>query len=193
MTLHVEQPRSHSLPSLPGSAHEANGTPQSHSAKPDLYCAGEVHILILDDDPAIGLFMQTALARNDFEFVVSALRAANLRTGSLDLKDDEDGKPRGNPLTFGAMTVLTQKLWLAPSPKGWPDDPGFWLAPASFARRLRWIPALVRHMADTDPAGLIEAALGPLATANTIATVKSASNRLEALGLIFASPEFNRR
>jgi uncharacterized protein (DUF1800 family) len=48
-------------------------------------------------------------------------------------------------------------------------------------------------MADTDPAGLIEAALGPLATANTIATVKSASNRLEALGLIFASPEFNRR
>lgn len=134
-----------------------------------------------------------ALARNDFEFVASALRAANLRPGSLDLKADKDGKPGGNPLTFGAMTVLTQKLWLAPSPKGWPDDPGFWLAPASFARRLRWIPALVRHMAETEPADLIAAALGPLATANTIATVKSASNRLEALGLVFASPEFNRR
>ncbi len=133
------------------------------------------------------------LARNDFEFVVSALRAANLRTGSLDLKDGEDGKPNGNPLTFGAMAALTQKLWLAPSPQGWPDDPDFWLAPASFARRLRWIPALVRRMAETDPADLIAAALGPLATANTIATVGSASNRLEALGLVFASPEFNRR
>ena len=134
-----------------------------------------------------------ALARNDFEFLVSALRAAKLRPGALELKRNEDGKFTPNPLTFGAMAALTQKLWLAPSPKGWPDDPGFWLAPASFARRLRWIPALVRHMVETDPAGLIEAALGPLATANTVATVKAASSRLEALGLVFASPEFNRR
>ncbi len=134
-----------------------------------------------------------ALARNDFEFVVSALRAAKLRPGALELKRKEDGGFPRNPLTFGAMAALTQKLWLAPSPKGWPDDPGFWLAPASFARRLRWIPALVRHMAETGPAELIQAALGPLATANTIATVQAASNRLEAMGLVFASPEFNRR
>ncbi len=134
-----------------------------------------------------------ALARNDLEFLVSALRAAKLRPGALELKRKEDGKFSPNPLTFGAMAALTQKLWLAPSPKGWPDDPGFWLAPVSFARRLRWIPALVRHMAETDPAGLIEAALGPLATATTVATVKAASNRLEALGLVFASPQFNRR
>ncbi|MGQ0486611.1 MAG: DUF1800 domain-containing protein [Hyphomicrobiales bacterium] len=134
-----------------------------------------------------------ALARNDFEFLVSALRAARLRPGALELKLNEDGGIRHNPLTSGAMAALTQKLWRAPSPQGWPDDPGFWLAPATFARRLRWIPALVRHMAETTPAETMEAALGPLATANTIATVKAASNRLEALGLVFASPEFNRR
>jgi len=31
-----------------------------------LYCAGEVRILILDDDPAVGRVIQSALARKDF-------------------------------------------------------------------------------------------------------------------------------
>ena len=36
----------------------------------DLYCAGDVHILILDDDPAVGRIMQTALTHKDFQIDV---------------------------------------------------------------------------------------------------------------------------
>jgi DNA-binding response OmpR family regulator len=31
-----------------------------------LFCSGEVHILVLDDDPAVGRVIQSALARKDF-------------------------------------------------------------------------------------------------------------------------------
>jgi FixJ family two-component response regulator len=44
------------------------GTEPRHQAKAedDLFCASEVRILILDDDPAVGRVIQTALARKDF-------------------------------------------------------------------------------------------------------------------------------
>ena len=36
-------------------------------AQDQLFCAGEVHILILDDDPSVGRVIQSALARRDFK------------------------------------------------------------------------------------------------------------------------------
>ena len=41
---------------------EAQAQPQDQ-----LFCAGEVHILILDDDPSVGRVIQSALARRDFK------------------------------------------------------------------------------------------------------------------------------
>jgi DNA-binding response OmpR family regulator len=48
-----------------------NGDSMSHSRQQEtesdqLFCAGEVNILILDDDPAVGRVIQSALARKDF-------------------------------------------------------------------------------------------------------------------------------
>jgi DNA-binding response OmpR family regulator len=54
------------VPTLPKSS---SGDTSAHlRAKPedDLFCASEVRILILDDDPAVGRIIQTALARKDF-------------------------------------------------------------------------------------------------------------------------------
>ena len=51
----------------------------------------------------------------------------------------------------------------------------------------------MKHVADKDPKQVLVNALGPLADANTARTVGLASNRLEAIGLVFASPAFNRR
>ena len=132
--------------------------------------------------------------RNDYQFVISALRSADLRPGALGLAaDNGQGGPAFNPLTTGAMAKLTQRPWAAPSPEGWPDDPDFWLSPSVLAKRLQWIPALVKHVADKDPILLLANALGPLASANTERTIGLASNRLEAMGLVYASPEFSRR
>jgi uncharacterized protein (DUF1800 family) len=134
-----------------------------------------------------------AQSRTDFEFLVSALRASPLRPRSFETQVKPDGSPKASPVTVGAMRGLTQKLWEAPSPKGWPDEPGFWLSPTVITARLKRIPVLVRHYQDIEPQVFAEQALGPLMTDNTRNTLKLASNRQLALGLALASPEFNRR
>lgn len=130
--------------------------------------------------------------RNDFVFLVSALRASAINPTAFALKTKEDGKPPGNPMTVGSMENLTQKLWAAPSPKGWPDDPGFWLSPTVIGARLRRIPAIVKHYEDEEPTAFAARVLGPLLRPQTLATIKLASNKQLALGLTLASPEFNR-
>ena len=135
------------------------------------------------------------LARNDFEFVVSALRAGApfMRPDAFEAKTKPDGSFQRNPATNGAMAAMTQTLWSASSPKGWPDDPAFWLSAPVMARRLRWIPRLVKMMNEPDPKDFARATLGPLASKNTLAVLNASSNKLQSLGLVFASPEFNRR
>ena len=136
-----------------------------------------------------------ANARNDFEFVCSALRVATpyLRPGAFDSPSDGNGGFKRNILTHGSMAAMNQRLWLASSPKGWPDDPAYWLAPTILVKRLRWIPRLVRQLHGVDPLEFAKVAIGPIASKNTMAAVSSASNRLLGLGLVLASPEFNRR
>jgi uncharacterized protein (DUF1800 family) len=136
---------------------------------------------------------RTRRARTDFEFLVSALRAGNLKPDALIARQPAKENLRANPATDGAMAQLTQKLWLAPSPKGWPEETQFWLSAPVLEARLRIIPRLIGQMLDTDPLAFAEAALGPLATPNTMSTLKLASNRRLALGLVLASPEFHRR
>ena len=130
--------------------------------------------------------------RNDFVFLVSALRAGNIMPKDFELKSREEGKPPNNPLTVGSMEKLTQKLWAAPSPKGWPDDPSFWLSPSVIGARLNRIPKIVKHYEDEEPAVFAARVLGPSLRPQTLTTIKLASNRQLALGLVLASPEFNR-
>jgi uncharacterized protein (DUF1800 family) len=131
--------------------------------------------------------------RNDHQFLVSALRAAPLRPGALDAGAADGDGDGGRGLTVGAMRMLTQQLLEAPAPAGWPDDPAYWRSPEVLKRRLRWLPRLIGQIPADDPVALAERALGPLARPETLATMRLASNRQEAMGLILASPEFNRR
>ena len=130
--------------------------------------------------------------RNDFVFLVSALRASKIDPKAFELKSREEGKPPNNPLTVGSMENLTQKLWAAPSPKGWSDDPNFWLSPSVIGARLIRIPMIVKHFEDEEPAIFAARVLGPNLRPQTLSTIKLASSRQLALGLVLASPEFNR-
>jgi DNA-binding response OmpR family regulator len=56
-------------------------TRQQESRHASLYCAGEVRILILDDDPAIGRVIQAALAHEDF--TVDVVSDPQLMEGQL--------------------------------------------------------------------------------------------------------------
>jgi uncharacterized protein (DUF1800 family) len=150
-----------------------------------------VYRVLLDQKAAAS--PPTTQARSDYVFLVSALRAGNLKRNALVERPLNDGRVMPHPLTSGAMISLTQSMWLAPSPKGWRDDPVYWISPTVIEKRLKRIPILVRNFTDENPMVFADRALGPLMTANTRATLSAASSRIQAMGLALASPEFNRR
>ena len=131
--------------------------------------------------------------RNDAVFLMSALRALPLRKGVLDIKDDDDEKAKGIQVTVVAFKNLRQKLWVAQTPEGWSDDPAYWRAPAVMGARLKVIPRLIKFAETTDPIAWSENLLGPLLRDQTKRAVSLAPNRLQGMGLVLASPEFNRR
>jgi DNA-binding response OmpR family regulator len=50
----------------PANGHSGPKDKEQVKEKGRLYCAGEVRLLVLDDDPSIGRLIQAALAQNDF-------------------------------------------------------------------------------------------------------------------------------
>jgi uncharacterized protein (DUF1800 family) len=114
------------------------------------------------------------------EFVWSAVRAL-----SLDL--DVDFLKR-------ALQSLGQPFWNPPSPNGFSDDSGAWLAPDAMTNRLDIATDLASRAAiDVNPGDLARAILGPDASEETMDAIGRAESRVQALALMLMSPEFQRR
>ena len=117
------------------------------------------------------------------DFAIAVLRA--LGAG------DEAAQP-----LLGAMANFAQPLWTAPGPNGWPDAAGEWASPEQLMRRLDWVNGLAGRAAAAgrpDARDVAEATLGPLLKAETMTAVRRAGSAREALLLLLASPEFQRR
>lgn len=118
-----------------------------------------------------------AKVRTPDDLLVSTLRAFG---GATETEDRA---------LVGSLSVMGQAPWAAPSPTGWPDDGQWWAAPEALMARLQWArkaaPALARrgHFLWPD-AELSEA---------TRKVVSGAASKAEALFLILASREFQRR
>ncbi len=92
---------------------------------------------------------------------------------------------------LGAQATLGEALWRPPAPNGYPDTEAAWID--GVPRRLDIANAFAaRAAAIVDPVGLVDAALGPLASAATRDTVARAESRAQALTLLVMSPEFLR-
>ena len=86
--------------------------------------------------------------------------------------------------------------WEAPAgPDGWPEEDGHWITPQGLAARLRWAitwPGMV--LGDLpDPRAFTAVALGDRVPEPVRFAAMAAENRAEGLGLILASPAFQRR
>ncbi|MBX9749750.1 MAG: DUF1800 domain-containing protein [Roseococcus sp.] len=107
------------------------------------------------------------------------------------------GQPeRAAPTLLATMTRLNQTLWTAPAPIGWPDDAASWAVPEQLMRRVDW----ANELAGRADAGqrlplpeLVETLLGPLARAETVMAARRAGSLQEAVLLVLASPEAQRR
>ena len=131
-----------------------------------------------------------AKARNDRDFLIAALRAAAVPADRLGANPK---KPKAAPFTVNALAGLRQDYWDAASPAGWPETAGEWLSPQGLAGRLQIIPRILRLSPVETPDALRDRALGSAVTERTARIITAASNRGEAMALVLASPEFNRR
>lgn len=119
--------------------------------------------------------------RTPFDYVIAVLRA-------LDLP------PEYRPPNINAVLAgLGQSLHNAPFPIGWPDIAPDWSAPEAMLRRIDWAYTVASRAKSLDPAATADAALGPLLPPATRTQIAQAGSQREALTLLLASPEFQRR
>lgn len=118
--------------------------------------------------------------RQPQEFVVAAMRA-------LDLPADK------RPNLLPVLNGMGQGMFNAPAPNGWSDRAEAWAAPEAMMRRMDWAFAIARRAETMDAAAIADASLGPLLSADSTTAIRNAGSRRDALTLLLASPEFQRR
>lgn len=101
--------------------------------------------------------------------------------------------PERAELVISGMAGMGQPLWTAPQPNGWSDKAADWATPEALMRRVDWAYTLAGRVPGADPGAAVEAALGPLARAETVAAMRVAGSVRDALTLLFGSPEFMHR
>lgn len=127
--------------------------------------------------------------RRPLEYVAAAARAfghgAELpNAGIRTLRD----------LVFAPLERMGQPWQGAPGPDGWPEDAGSWITPQALAARIDWAMTVPTLLAEQpDPRDFVRIALADLATPRTLFAAEAAEDRAAGIGLILASPEFQRR
>ncbi|MBO1075805.1 DUF1800 domain-containing protein [Roseomonas marmotae] len=103
------------------------------------------------------------------------------------------GGDRFGEAAFKATAGFGQPVWSALQPNGWPDLAQDWATPEAVMQRLDWAFRLGGQFARLRPLEVLETTLGPLAPLETRQALMGAGSPQEALALLFASAEFQRR
>jgi uncharacterized protein (DUF1800 family) len=116
------------------------------------------------------------------DYILSILRA----TGADELVNDLK--------LAGAYKMLGQAPFTAPSPAGWSDQAKDWVGAEALLQRIDLAQKVSQGVhTQFDPVKLLENTIGPVASIETKFAVTRAGSAAEALTLLFASPEFQRR
>lgn len=149
---------------------------------------GRVTEVLLHHPATVGSFGEKA--KRPMQFILSAARA---------LAPHEQTIGRAGPRTLGSilLTPLQEmgQPWVsAPGPDGWPDSFDDWISPQGLAHRIGWAMAAPRVLRPElpDPRAFVDNALGAQAREATKLAARAAETRWEGVGLILASPEFQR-
>ncbi|GIL40382.1 DUF1800 domain-containing protein [Roseiterribacter gracilis] len=117
------------------------------------------------------------------ELVISALRGI----GATESPDVLRG-------AAGSLQQLGQFPFTAPSPAGWSDESSSWIGPEAALLRVEWGLAFgTRAARVTEPGVLLANTIAPLASKPTSFQIEHAPSAAEAIALLVASPEFQRR
>ncbi len=132
-----------------------------------------------------------AKVRQPFEFIVTSLRALGLSGDDVMALGPRDLRR----YLYGPLRLMGQR-WNAPGgPDGWPEAAEDWIVPQLLAARIEWAMTAPAKLVGPlpDPRGFIDTALAEAASDALRFAVPRAESRAEGVGLVLASPEFNRR
>jgi uncharacterized protein (DUF1800 family) len=127
-----------------------------------------------------GAWTPFAKLRTPQDYVVASLRAVG---ATIDQAPDLPGIIGG----------LGQPLFKPPFPIGWPDRAADWSGAEALMQRVDFAYGLAGKAGDIDPEAVAHEQLGPLLGAETLAQIRRAGSRRDALTLLLASPDFQRR
>ncbi len=129
-------------------------------------------------------------ARQPFDFMVAALRA--LQTPPAKILEQGRGAVRRRMLT--PLQAMGQPWNGSGGPDGWEEAAEAWITPQGMAARITWAMEMPQQFVHPpDPRDLLVTALGNRASERLIWAVNASQDQREGVGLILASPEFNRR
>ena len=136
-------------------------------------------------DPA-GWNPEPVKFRSPVEYITAAMRAVAGNMGA------SESQPVGELIQ--SARAMGEMPFAAPSPKGWPDSESAWTGSEAILQRVEWANAAGERFAPrADPTAVAEAALGTFLRNNTRGAMRRAASPGQALALLFASPEFQRR
>ena len=118
--------------------------------------------------------------RTPLDFTVAVYRALEL-------------PPEAQPPASWVAHRLGQPLWGAPLPNGWPDIAAPWATGEAILRRADVAFELAGHAVGADAEAVGDSALGALLEPATRAAIHASGSPREALAMLFASHEFQRR
>jgi uncharacterized protein (DUF1800 family) len=131
-----------------------------------------------------------AKVRQPFDFIAACLRTLGVGGAALmALPDKTLARIAVRPLI-----EMGQPFQQPEGPNGWPEGSVYWLTPQGLAWRITWamrMPSLLLGRLP-DARGFVRHALGE-AERTLAAAAMGAETRADAVGLVLASPAFNRR
>lgn len=116
------------------------------------------------------------------DLVVSACR-------TFGIADAEAGE-----MLLRGLNQMEQAPFAAPSPAGWPDTADSWISPEAMMTRVEWAMAAGQRLdGHADAREIAKGSIQPIASETTLFHIGHAPSAAEALALLIASPEFQRR
>ena len=132
-----------------------------------------------------------AKARQPFDFIVAALRALDVDPQTVMGWTDRDLRR----IALQPMALMGQRWQTPGGPDGWPEAVSAWITPQALATRIDWamtVPAVLRDPLP-DARAFVDLALADMADDRLRALVAGSESNIEGVGLVLASPAFNRR
>ena len=172
------------------------------SDRPDPALVDAMAVAWLDSDgflPAVYAAMlrheaawtpEAGKVKRPFEFVTSACRALTVPPSAL--ADVSEGAFRLRIL--GPLRLMGHDWQRPRGPDGLEEADAAWITPQGMAARLQWALGVPRLLVPSlpDPRDFVTAALGPRATERTLFAARAAESRADGVGLVLASPAFQR-